>query len=111
MVDLVRTLNERARPLPRSHFGAEYACEDVRRLDDAGTAALRAASLKHQVIYIRRQSLSDDDLVALGKRFGELQLSNPLGSPLAIEGKAVQGGRIEEHPEVTVVSNIVVDGV
>ena len=49
-------MNTRSRS--RSQFASEYACDDLRKLDDAGTAALRAASLRHQVIYIRGQSRS-----------------------------------------------------
>ena len=60
---------------------------------------------------IRGQQLSDADLVAFGRRFGDCQISHPLPSPLANEGKVKQGGRDERHPEITVVSNVVEDGV
>jgi taurine dioxygenase len=92
-------------------LGAEVRCGDLRRLDDAAAAAIRRAWLDHLVIVIRGQRLTDDDLVAFGRRFGVFQLSNPLPSPLANEGKVAQGGRDERRPEVTVVSNVVENGV
>ena len=97
-------------PMPAA-LGAEVRCGDVRHASDETIARIRQASLDHQVILIRTQTLSDAELSAFGKRFGELQLSNPLPSPLANEGKAAQGGRDDAHPEVTVVSNIVENGV
>ena len=92
-------------------LGAEVRCGDLRRLDDAGVAAVRRAWLDHLVILVRNQDMSDADLVAFGRRFGEFQYSNPLPSPLANEGKVQQGGRDDRYPEVTVVSNIVENGV
>jgi taurine dioxygenase len=92
-------------------LGAQVRCGDVRTASDAAMAQLRHASLDHLVLLIRNQTLSDAELSAFGQRFGELQLSNPLPSPLANEGRAVQGGRNERHPEVTVVSNVVESGV
>lgn len=92
-------------------LGAEVRCGDLRTLDTAGIAALRKAWLDHLVVLVRGQEMSDADLVAFGRGFGDFQHSNPLPSPLAMEGKVRQGDRDERHPEVTVVSNIVVDGV
>ena len=92
-------------------LGAEVRCGDVRTLDHAAIAAIRQAWLDHLVIVIRGQKLTDADLIAFGRRFGEFQYSNPLPSPLANEGKARQGGRDEGHPEITVVSNVVENGV
>jgi len=80
-------------------------------MNGATASAIRAASLEHQVLLIRRQQLSNADLVAFGRLFGEFQSSNPLGSPLAREGKAEQGGRFAEFPEITVVSNVVENGI
>jgi len=97
-------------PMPAA-LGAEVLCGDVRRVSDAGIAQIRQASLDHLVLLLRDQTLSDDELRTLGARFGELQLSNPLPSPQANEGKVVQGGRDAEIPEVTVVSNIIENGV
>jgi taurine dioxygenase len=86
-------------------------CGDLRKLDDAAVKAIRQAWLDHLVIVIRGQQLSDADLVAFGRRFGEFQYSVPLPSPLANAGKVAQGGRDERHPEITVVSNVVEGGV
>lgn len=92
-------------------LGAEVRCGDLRKLDDAGIKALRQAWLDNLVVLVRGQEMSDGDLVEFGRRFGELQRSNPLPSPLATEGKVIQGGVNQEFPEVTVVSNIVENGV
>ena len=74
-------------------------------------AKLRQAWLDNLVIVVRNQEMSDADLVSFGRRFGEFQKSNPLPSPLANEGKVAQGGGDSQFPEVTVVSNIVENGV
>jgi len=92
-------------------LGAEVRCGDLRAIDDEAAAAIRQAWLDHLVVVIRGQQLSDDDLASFGHRFGEFQLSHPLPSPLANEGKAKQGGRDERRPEITVVSNVVENGV
>ncbi|MEK9661462.1 MAG: TauD/TfdA family dioxygenase, partial [Alphaproteobacteria bacterium] len=55
-----------------------------------------------------RQTLTDADLVAFGRRFGELIVSPALGDPRVAAGSvARQGGGPEAFPQVTVVSNIV----
>jgi taurine dioxygenase len=95
----------------KAALGAEVRCGDLRKLDDAAVKAVRQAWLDHLVIVIRGQQLTDADLVAFGRRFGDCQVSNPLPSPLANEGKVKQGGRDEQHPEITVVSNVVENGV
>jgi taurine dioxygenase len=92
-------------------LGAEVSCGDLRRLDTAGIAAPRKAWLDHLVVLVHSQEMSDADLVAFGRGFGDFQHSNLLLSPLAMEGKVRHGDRDERHPEVAVVSNIVVDGV
>ena len=92
-------------------LGAEIRCGDVRALDDGNAQAIRQAWLDHLVVAIRGQHLTDADLISFGRRFGEFQYSNPLPSPLANEGKVRQGGRAEQFPEITVVSNIVENGV
>ena len=94
----------------RGAFGAHVQCGDVRDVDETQARAIRAASLAHQVLLFRGQRLSDPDLVAFGRRFGEFQYSNPLGSPAALEGRVPQGGRTEACPEITVVSNVIEKG-
>jgi taurine dioxygenase len=95
----------------RGPLAAEIRCGDVRSIDDATVSEIREAWLEHLVVLFRRQNLSDADLIAFGRRFGQFQYSNPLPSPLANEGKAQQGGRHDTHPEITVVSNVVENGV
>lgn len=92
-------------------LGAEVRCGDLRGACDDDIAAIRKASLEHLVVLFRGQSFTGAELAAFGRRLGELQISNPLPSPLANAGKAAQGGRDEQHPEVTVVSNVVENGV
>ena len=92
-------------------LGAEVRCGDVRRLDDAAIAVVRQAWLDHLVVLFRDQTLSDSELVAFGQRFGELEISDPLPSPMANEGRARQGRGDDRYPEVTVVSNVIEDGV
>ena len=93
-------------------LGAEIRCGDVRALNDESLGCVRRAWLEHLVVLFSGQSLNDSELVAFGRRFGELQLSNPLPDPRASAGSGVlQGGRDDRFPEVTVVSNIVEDGV
>ena len=93
-------------------LGAEIRCGDLRTLDIDQIAAVRRAWLEHLVVCFRGQSLSDAELVAFGRRFGELQLSNPLPDPRVSAGSEIrQGGRDDRFPEVTVVSNIVENGV
>ncbi len=89
-------------------LGAEIHCGDVRDADDETIAEIRRAWLDRQVVVLRGQTLSDAELVAFGRRFGEFQYSIPLSNPLVAAGKvARQGGGPAEHPEVTVVSNVV----
>jgi taurine dioxygenase len=92
-------------------LGAEIRCGDLRGAGSELIGEIRRAWLDHLVVLIRGQHLTDDDLIAFGRGFGEFQYSNPLPSPLANEGKVRQGGSPETHPEVTVVSNVVENGV
>src|SRR5688500_9225929 len=82
-------------------LGAEVRCGDVRRLDAAGCAAVRAAWLDHLVILIRGQRLADPDLIAFGRHFGELDCA-----PYAKTGAEKE----RDHPEVIVVSNVLENG-
>ena len=82
-------------------LGAEVRCGDLRKLDDAGIAALRAAWLDNLVIVVRGQTLSDPELIAFGRRLGELDLA-----PLAKTGNE----KARAHEEVIVVSNVMEDG-
>ena len=84
-------------------LGAEVRCGDVTRLDDAAFARVRQASLDHLVLLIRGQQLSVADLLAFGRRFGELAG----GAPVHIGQKP----RDEQYPELAVISNVIEDGI
>ena len=81
--------------------GAELRGVDLRRLDAAGFAALRRAWIAHAVLLLRDQDLTDDDLVAFSRRFGELDLA-----PVQEGGRSTVAGR----PEIYVVSNVIENG-
>ena len=81
--------------------GAEVRGVDVRHLNEAGFAALRAAWVAHAVLLLRGQTLADADLIAFSRRFGALD-----EAPVQESGQRFVPG----HPEIYVVSNVVVDG-
>jgi len=82
-------------------LGAEVDCGDLRALDAAAFAAVYRALLDNLVIRIRGQTLTDPELIAFGKRLGELDFA-----PLAKTGKE----RARPHPEIIVVSNVMENG-
>ena len=65
-------------------------------------AQIRAAWLEHLVLRFRGQKLSDPQVLAFSRNFGELDPPgpNPLGRPF-----------LADHPEMNVISNIKQDGV
>ncbi len=81
--------------------GAEVRGVDLINLSDAMFAAVEQALHDHQVVVLRGQSITDPQLIAFGKRFGELE---PPG--MSIIGKPY----IDEYPDILVISNIVEDG-
>jgi taurine dioxygenase len=81
--------------------GAELRGVDLRALDDASVEAIKSALRDHLVILVRNQPISDPELIALGKKLGELE---PPG--MSIIGKPY----IDEYPDILVISNIVEDG-
>jgi taurine dioxygenase len=81
--------------------GAEVQGIDLRGLNDESFSVIERAVLKHLVVVIRKQPITDVELIALGKRFGELE---PPG--MSIIGKPY----IDEHPDILVISNIVENG-
>jgi taurine dioxygenase len=83
-------------------IGAEVRCGDVRSLSDDASRAVYRALLDHLVILIRGQTLTDPELIAFGRRFGELDFA-----PLARTGKE----KARPHPEIIVVSNVLENGV
>ena len=83
-------------------LGAEIYNFDLRAIDDGAFAAIHQAWLDHQVLLFRDQELSDDDLVAFSRWFGDLD-----EAPVQETGQRF----VEGHPEIYVVSNVVQDGV
>jgi taurine dioxygenase len=75
---------------------------DLRTVDDDTFAAIHQAWLDHQVLLFANQRLSDDDLIAFSRRFGDLD-----EAPIQESGRRF----VEGHPEIYVVSNVVQDGV
>jgi taurine dioxygenase len=100
----------------RAVIGATVHIADIRKLNAVEAAELRRAWLKYQVIRIRGQQIDDADQVAFGRWFGEFQITNPLPNPLARAdlGEAQpalrQQPRDDRFPQITVVSNVVKDG-
>jgi taurine dioxygenase len=81
--------------------GAEVRGADLRTLDEASVDAIKQALREHLVVLVRRQPITDQQLIALGKALGELE---PPG--MSIIGKPY----IDEYPDILVISNIVEDG-
>jgi len=82
-------------------LGAEIRGLDVRFMDEEMFAAVRRTWLDYQVLLVRRQQLSDDDLIAFSRRFGDLD-----EAPIQENGRRFVDGR----PEIYVVSNVVENG-
>ena len=83
-------------------LGARVEGLDLRGLDTETFAVIHQAWLDHQVLLFRDQSLTDEDLLAFSRRFGDLD-----EAPVQETGKRF----VEGHPEIYVVSNLVQDGV
>ena len=83
-------------------LGATVDGIDLRTLDEETFAAIHRAWLDHQVLLFRDQALTDTDLIAFSRRFGDLD-----------EAPVQETGRrfVDGHPEIYVVSNVVQDGV
>jgi taurine dioxygenase len=82
--------------------GAEVRGLDLHRMTDEQFGALRSAWFDNSVLLIRDQSLSDADLIAFSRRFGDLDLA-----PIQESGRRF----VEGLPELYVVSNVVEAGV
>jgi taurine dioxygenase len=90
----------RVRPLA-ARLGAHVQGVDLRALDSETFAAIHRAWLDYQVLLFRDQELTDDDLVAFSRRFGDLD-----EAPVQETGQRF----VEGHPEIYIVSNVVRDG-
>jgi taurine dioxygenase len=83
-------------------LGAEVRGADLRQIGDSAFAAIQCAWTDHAVLLFRNQHLSDDDLIGFSRRFGALDWA-----PVQENGRRFVDG----HPEIYVVSNVMVDGV
>jgi taurine dioxygenase len=84
-------------------LGAEISGVDLhRRIDTDTLAQIRQAWDEHLVLRFRGQALSDPQLLALSRLFGDLDPPgpNPGGKPF-----------LAEYPEINVISNVIVEGV
>ncbi len=73
-------------------------------VDDATFEAIQRAWIDHQVLAFRGQTLTDRQLIAFSRRFGDLHVVDP--------GVMDYDRRLgEDVPEIDVISNIIVDGV
>ena len=77
--------------------GAEVSGVDLARLNDAEFAAIEQAWNRYSALLFRDQKLTDDDLLAFSRRFGELD-----PPPIQEHGRQSPEG----YPEVYVVSNV-----
>ena len=82
-------------------LGAEIRGVDLRHLDAQTFAALLGAWHEHQVVLVRGQTLSDQDLIAFSRRFGDLDWA-----PVQETGRRF----VEGLPEIYIVSNVTVNG-
>ena len=82
-------------------LGAEIRGVDLRRLGDNAFAAIQQAWLDNLVLLFRGQQLTDAELVAFSRRFGELDLA-----PVQESGRRF----VEGIPELYIVSNVLKNG-
>src|SRR6267143_101667 len=85
----------------REAFGAEIRNVDLRTIDGDDFSSIYRAWLDHSVLLFRGQILTDDDLIAFSKMFGDLDWA-----PIQESGRRF----VEGHPEIYVVSNVIKNG-
>jgi taurine dioxygenase len=85
----------------KAALGAEVRGVDLKELSEFEFAALKRAWHDHQAILVRGQSLSDQDLIAFSRRFGDLD-----SAPIQETGRRF----VEGLPEIYIVSNVTVNG-
>eukprot|EP00026_Physarum_polycephalum_P014309 Phypoly_transcript_14807.p1 GENE.Phypoly_transcript_14807~~Phypoly_transcript_14807.p1 ORF type:complete len:158 (+),score=25.21 Phypoly_transcript_14807:74-547(+) len=78
-------------------LGAELVGVDVRHLDDKEFNDLLNAWADYSVLLLRNQKITDDELIAFSKRFGELDWA-----PIQETGRRFVDGK----PELYIVSNV-----
>lgn len=81
-----------ARPLAGS-LGAEVTGLDLVRIDDDGFDRLRAALREHLVVFLPGQDLTPEAHIALGRRFGEIEI-HPFIAKLD-----------DDHPEIVMLES------
>jgi taurine dioxygenase len=81
--------------------GAEIHGLDLKTLTPRSFPTVHRAWIDHQVLLFRRQTLSDEELIALSRHFGELDVA-----PNQETGQRF----VEGYPELYVVSNVVENG-
>jgi taurine dioxygenase len=82
-------------------LGAEIRGVDLKGLDEAAFARLIEAWHQYSVLLVRDQTLSDHDLIAFSRRFGDLDWA-----PIQENGRRF----VEGMPEIYIVSNVKVNG-
>jgi taurine dioxygenase len=82
-------------------LGAEIRRVDLRAVTGPDFAAIHKAWNDHSVLLFRGQQLTDDDLIAFSRRFGDLDWA-----PIQETGRRF----VEGYPEIYVVSNVVLNG-
>lgn len=82
-------------------LGAEVSGVQLGKADDAEIELIKRALADNLVLVFHNQAMSDDELVATSAKFGKLDIPgvNPTGKPFHAA-----------HPEINVISNIMVDG-
>jgi taurine dioxygenase len=83
-------------------LAAEMRGVDLRNMNDQTFTLIHQAWLDHLVVLFRTQTLSDGDLIAFSRRFGDLDWA-----PIQENGRRF----VEGHPEIYVVSNVEENGV
>lgn len=82
-------------------LGAEIRGVDLKAVTDTDFAAIQRAWNDRSALVFRGQQLTDDDLIAFSRRFGDLDWA-----PVQETGRRF----VEGHPEIYVVSNVIVNG-
>jgi taurine dioxygenase len=83
-------------------FGAEIAGVDLRSINETDFSIVHQAWIDHQVLLFRNQTLTDLDLIAFSRRFGDLD-----HAPIQENGQRFVDGM----PEIYVVSNVIENGI
>ena len=82
-------------------LAAEIRGVDLKTISNADFGAVHKAWLDHLVLLFRGQQLTDEDFIAFSRRFGNLDWA-----PNQETGRRF----VEGHPEIYVVSNVIVNG-